>query len=258
MGESIANRSEMSDVKVMGRLVEWYRRMREAGLEFDDLQKPIDNPALRERLVKCWRTNGFNHALDPRIAREMMGPNYFGPSLVAKTFGVHYDEDQLFRLMHGIQIAAEELELCGDNYMLFAGYPFSIKDLIEQRPDLFDDSFKGFMNAGIVTAKVEARWYLLRKSIIPRSTAKDNVTQLGLLKEDEVLPSVNELVYAMVLHYLVKVSYLFPNVYMRCFNSFAGFDRVKLGNFGSEKIDIGLVEDSAKMIEVGITSLRRI
>jgi hypothetical protein len=41
--------------KVLGRANECMRRLIEAGLTFEDLQSPIDDPQMRERLVRYWK-----------------------------------------------------------------------------------------------------------------------------------------------------------------------------------------------------------
>lgn len=45
--------------KVVSRLAEWFRRMSESGLSIDDLQDPIDDPAMRKRLVSCWQSRAY-------------------------------------------------------------------------------------------------------------------------------------------------------------------------------------------------------
>lgn len=53
MGNTIAN-LEVTPSQVSGRLGTWHRVMEEAGLTYDDLQTPIDNPDFRKRLVQFW------------------------------------------------------------------------------------------------------------------------------------------------------------------------------------------------------------
>jgi|GEM_PF-1016537 len=54
MENTIANQATPS--QVTGRLATWHRLMEEAGLTYDDLQTPIDDPGLRQRLVRFWRS----------------------------------------------------------------------------------------------------------------------------------------------------------------------------------------------------------
>lgn len=56
MEKTIANQATPS--QVTGRLATWHRVMEEAGLEYDDLQTPIDDPNFRGLLVEFWRRRG--------------------------------------------------------------------------------------------------------------------------------------------------------------------------------------------------------
>lgn len=58
MADPIANPKVMKASQVLGRFSECYRRLEEAGLTFNDLQYPIDDPEFRDRLVEFWRSYG--------------------------------------------------------------------------------------------------------------------------------------------------------------------------------------------------------
>ncbi len=53
MAQTIAN---PEPAKVISRASECMRRLMEAGLSYDDLQVPIDDPEMRKRLVQYWRS----------------------------------------------------------------------------------------------------------------------------------------------------------------------------------------------------------
>jgi hypothetical protein len=54
MATSIANHA-VSPGKAISRLAECYRRLEEAGLTYEDLQRPIDDAEFRKRLVQFWK-----------------------------------------------------------------------------------------------------------------------------------------------------------------------------------------------------------
>ncbi len=58
MEKPIVSPKQMPVHKVLGRVAEWYRMMSEAGLAFDDLQRAIDDPDFRSRLVEFWKKDG--------------------------------------------------------------------------------------------------------------------------------------------------------------------------------------------------------
>ncbi|MEK7580461.1 MAG: hypothetical protein AAB465_02540, partial [Patescibacteria group bacterium] len=43
--------------KVISRASECLRRLMEIGLSYEDLQTPIDDPEMRQRLVRYWQSN---------------------------------------------------------------------------------------------------------------------------------------------------------------------------------------------------------
>ncbi|MDP2856155.1 MAG: hypothetical protein Q8N90_03525 [bacterium] len=59
MSEIIAN---LMVAKVIGRASECMRRLLEAGLSYEALQMPIDDPEMRGRLVRFWMSGGFTLA----------------------------------------------------------------------------------------------------------------------------------------------------------------------------------------------------
>lgn len=59
MSEIIAN---LMAAKVIGRASECMRRLLEAGLSYEALQMPIDDPEMRGRLVRFWMSGGFTLA----------------------------------------------------------------------------------------------------------------------------------------------------------------------------------------------------
>jgi len=69
MGKSIADQ-EVNTVdasKVIGRSAECLRRLMEAGLSYADLQRPIDDPEMRDRLVRFWKSGGRKYLFDRAI-----------------------------------------------------------------------------------------------------------------------------------------------------------------------------------------------
>jgi hypothetical protein len=59
MSEIIAN---LMAAKVIGHASECMRRLLEAGLSYEALQMPIDDPEMRGRLVRFWMSGGFTLA----------------------------------------------------------------------------------------------------------------------------------------------------------------------------------------------------
>lgn len=58
MDKSIANPENPDPAKVISRTSACIRGLMDAGLTYEDLQKPINDPILRERLVDFWKSRG--------------------------------------------------------------------------------------------------------------------------------------------------------------------------------------------------------
>jgi len=60
MEKSIVN--QISPSQVTGRLATWHRLMEDVGLTYEDLQKPINDPDFRKKLVNFWKTSKVDAA----------------------------------------------------------------------------------------------------------------------------------------------------------------------------------------------------
>ncbi len=58
-------------VKVLSRANECVRRLIEAGLSYEDLQVPIDNPEMRKRLVEFWKNQKLSAQRLPKVKVKM-------------------------------------------------------------------------------------------------------------------------------------------------------------------------------------------
>ena len=248
-----------TDVEVLAELVEWYRKMKIDGLAFADLMNSNKNPVLRERILKCWRTNGFNHTLDPKVAREIMGENYIGLDSVRKELKVAYTEEQLYALMRGIPFSTSTLERCAHSHILFPGYPLTIRDFMKMWPDFFNlSNFERHAREVIIDTPVETRWYLMSKSIVPGSNMKTYENQLGLLGDDEAVPKACEIVYASILYHLTNNGHIFLNYYVRCPELVGDGYMRHIGDFPSGRFDIDISRPDARRIDIGIAVLKTI
>src|SRR3989344_7080599 len=126
MAKTIAN--PVSPSQVVGRVSEWFRRMEEAGLTLDDLQAPIDDPTMRERLVRFWKAGGYEATTDQKLARAIMGRNFLGIEEVSQHLGVTFSDKQRAQLAE-VPFAEATLQECKDTHILVAGYPLSVLDV---------------------------------------------------------------------------------------------------------------------------------
>lgn len=259
MGKTIANPTAS---KVVGRVSELVRRLEEAGLSFDDLQLPIDDPEMRKRLVRFWKMGGYDASTDQKIARAIMGLAFVGPEDVTELLEVRYSAKQLMQL-EPIPFTEATLREVAQTHILVAGYPLSIDDIQKKVPHLFYTSEGGwYANEAFARKKVRLAWHLVRRDIVPGSTKRPfqkdekGPGQLDLLNENEFVPRACEMVYAAILGAMAAGPRLPENVYGRTEDIDSYGRRVDVGFF-SGRLSISRYEDGARFSLLCVASARK-
>lgn len=227
------------------------RRLLEAGLPLEALQKPIDDPEMRRRLVEFWISGDSKprlrespadrilNRMNPawRRASEIMGQNFFGIAEAAKYFGVDPTMQDLDTLSR-IPFSEEMLEECKDTHILIAVFPLSI---LEIRSRVEHELFYSHENSWYAKNPLgkeygEAEWQLVRKTPAPRSGGNYKWDQrLRCLSENEVVPSARVMVYTIVGHFLATENYLFRNIFVSCSDIGSSYDKfIAIGYFDYE------------------------
>ena len=261
MDKTIANPSPK---EVIGRASECMRRLLEAGLPFEALQKPIDDPEMRKRLVRFWISGGFEPSASQKRAREILGKNCFGIEEAIKHFGVNPSKQQLAALSE-VPFTEAALEECKNTHILVAVFPLSILDIrgkVERK--LFYSHGDAWYNKqafaqdyGDLSAQAGVSWYLVRKDVVSNSTSKNWSEQVSLLAKDEEVPSTRVMVYAIIGHYLVTGERLFENVWVRCSDLDSSGDRVFVGYFNRDGLLVNFHWDAYRSSVIGLASSRK-
>ncbi len=236
MEKSVAN---PEPAKVLARTSECMRRLMEAGLSFDALQLPIDDPKMRGRLVQFWLSGGYEATTTQRVARAIMGTNFFGIEEVTQYFGVKPTKTQLAAFAE-IPFTEAELQECRDTHVLIAIFPVSIIDIRKkvERKLFYSHEDAWYNTESFAKKKGKARWYLILKEPVPNSTSKIWDEQQELLNENEETPEARVMAYTIIGHYLVTGERLFENVYVRCADFDSGGPRVGVGSFGQDGLHV--------------------
>ena len=240
METTVANQNP-DPVKVIARTAECMRRFMEAGLTYDDLQKPIDDPKMRERLVKVWANDGYDEfvlrlmqtglmqtdlqkvladqsivertvrflkhggfepSTSQKRAAEIMGRNLFGIEHAIKYFKVTPTKGQMLDLAE-IPFSETTLGLCKDTHVLVAVFPISFLDLVKM-PDFFPygDSFvRDHRDLALKPATLG--WHLVRKGGQPNTTRREWKYSLHMLETNkERVPEAIVVAYTFIGHCL--------------------------------------------------------
>ena len=244
--------------KQLGQLSNFVRVMRQAGLPYEALQTPIDDPDMRKRLVRFWLSGGYEPTTMQKLAREIMGKNYFGIEETVQHFGVKPTRAQLSALAE-IPLTEAELRECKDTHVLVAVFPLSVLDnrgKVER--SLFCSHEDAWYNKqAFAKDKGEAHWQLVRKTPVENSTSKTWQDQQALLAKNEETPTAQIMAYTIIGHFLVTGERLFENVYVRCSDVGSGGGRVVVGGFGSGGLRVGGGSGGGCSAHLGLSSARK-
>jgi hypothetical protein len=245
--------------KQLGQLSTFVRIMRQAGLPIEEaIQKPIDDPEMRKRLVRFWNSGGFEATTSQKLAREIMGKNYFGIEEAIQHFGVKPTKAQLSALAE-ISLTEAELRECKDTHILVAVFPMSILEIRSKVPSdqrLFYDQ-DWYNKESFAKSKGETSWQLVRKTPVENSTNKTWSDQQALLGKNEETPTAQIMVYTIIGHFLSVGERLFENVYVRCSDLDSDGHRVYVGYFDSEGLCVNIFSDGNCHDFLGLASARK-
>jgi len=240
--------------KQLGQLATFVRVMRQAGLPIDEaLQKPIDDPDMRKRLVCFWNSGGYEPTTTQKLAREIMGKNFFGIEETMQYFGVKPNRSQLSALAE-VPFTEDEIRKVKDTHILVAIFPLSIleiRDKVERK--LFYKHEDAWYNSqSFVKAKGEACWQFVRKTPVENSTSKTWQEQQSLLMKNEEIPTARVMVYTIIGHFLATSEQLFENVYVRCSDVVSDGDHVLVGRFASGGLSVSFDWDDYRYGLLGL------
>ena len=137
--------------------------------------------------------------------------------------------------------------------------PLSILDLRERAGQCFDRFFPCFGNRFGKDERVELRWYLLRKDVVPGSKRKAFAKQVSLLAKREAVPRACEAVYGVTLYFLARGIRLFAHAAARCADIEPAFIvptpvHVDVGNFKESGLLVSLWDDRPD-VDIGLASM---
>ncbi|MDE2019867.1 MAG: hypothetical protein KGJ13_05995 [Patescibacteria group bacterium] len=270
--------------KQLGTLTAFVRVMRQAGLPIETaLQLPIDDPDMRERLVNYWLAGApeINTPLPATLivkyeptpsqirAREIMGKNFLGIEEAIRHYGAAYTEEQLAALAEirdedGHIITEAELEECKNTHLLVAGFPMTILDIRKKAPSKKPKkAFYSYKDAWYNTQAfatdelVGLCWHLIRKTAVDDSFSKAYQNQTPLLGANDYVPRACNLVYAVMLYFMVTGERLFANCYVRTVTLDSDGYRVDVGNFDADGLDVSSLWGGNPVGSFGLSSARK-
>lgn len=243
--------------KQLGQLTTFVRVMRQAGLPIEEaLQTPIDDPDMRKRLVRFWLSGGYEPTTTQKLAREIMGKNFFGVEEAVQHFGVKPSRAQLSALAE-IPFTEAELREVKDTHVLVAVFPLSINEVRgKMTAKLFYDQ-SWYNKESFAKDRGDVSWQLVRKTQVENSTSKTWDEQKALLAKNEETPTARVMVYTIIGHFLATGERLFEKVYVRCSDVDSVGGRVGVGLFDADGLDVDNYWGALRLDFVGVASARK-
>ena len=248
--------------KVLARTSQCMRLLLEAGLSFDSLQWPIDDPDFRQRLRMFWERRGADLSVEEtesqRKAREIMGGNFLGLSEVATHFNF-VPSGSVLEALAEVPFSEEVLKACRETHVLVAVTSLSIleirsrvsRKLFSSHEDAWYNNQQFAQSTGITG------WRLVRKEVVLGSTSKDWGQQQELLSDNEEIPSARVMVHAIMLLYLARGERMLESGYTRTSSVDSGDCHVNLGDFGKDGLGINYFWNNLHPYYLGLSSSRK-
>jgi hypothetical protein len=218
------------------------------------------DPMFAIRIAQFMVSGGFEPTTSQKLAREIMGRNFFGIEEAMKHFGVNPSKQQLAYLAE-IPWSEEVLRACKDTHVLIATFALSVLDVrgIARKLDqtLFYNQEDWYDKQAFAAYKGEIGWQLVRKEPIANSTSKTWNEQQALLSKDEETPNARVVVQTAIGHFLATGERLFEKVYVRCVDLDSGGHRVCVGHFDAEGLHVRYCWDDRQSDRVDVSAARK-
>lgn len=246
------------------RATETFRaQYNKAGLNEETAQILNENPGFAAYLLAGIKRFAMK-APDYEPVRTILGKDFISPEDVMNSRkGITYTDEQLAQFGETVPVQ-EILEWCRDNnIMLVAGpnRPMSFLEIRTMKNGYFCSKVGGWYaeqkQKFSKDDKVETKWYMIRKDIVPESTFKTWYKQHALISEIETVPNAPEFVWAITTYKAVRGIYLFGGIYARTSSLNSEGNRVSVGRF----VDRGLIVvndwDGSRESDLGLSVARK-
>ena len=214
---------------------------------------------LSEVLAKALLPSVIGLTTIQKLAREIMGKNFFGVEEAVQHFGVTPTRAQLSALAE-IPFTEAELRECKDTHVLVAVFQMSILDVRgKDEQKLFYSQEDAWYNEQVFAKQKGNRtfWQLVRKTPVDNSTSKTWDEQQTLLVKNEETPTARVMVYTIIGHFLATGERLFENIYVRCSDVVSNGYRVVVGNFDAGGLNVSSYWDDHRHSRIGVASAQK-
>lgn len=224
------------------------------------------NPEIVHRISRFMVRCCYEPTSPQKLARSIMGSNFFGVGDAVEYLGVNPTRDQLARLVEirtsrGLLITKEEMIECKDTHILVADFGLSILDIFssaQNRTNCISFQFgRGCAEVAFSRKKGEIGWRLVLKGPVVGSTSRTWSSQQTLLPKSDETPTARIMVYSMVGHFLASGEHSTREMYLRTADVHPSGERIYVSCFEGKTLIIAGRADGAEVDVLGLASMRK-
>ena len=260
-----------------GELGATLKVLQDHGVTPDHLARLRAEPDYAKRVAEFMLRGGLDASIHQKLARAVMGKNFFGVEDWSALYGVNFSQKQLRQVAEfpwGEDILNSTCPLCGkvvkDCHFAFVGLdringkPLTILKLQELHPATGQPKFYSYAPSAWYSEQKFARettmsfrWYLLHQNIVPKSEDKTYDDQKAMLTADYEVPSAVTEATKDLLVFRKTGNFVNPSRYARCECVTSGGYRVSVGYFDGGGLDVRRYWVGHRFCSVGLAASRK-
>jgi len=230
-----------------------------------------------KRVAEFMLRGGLEGSVHQKLARAILGKNFFGIEEWATLYGVNFTNKQLREVANfpwnedvlntpcpfhkGKSIKETHFAFLGLDG--FKGKPLTIIKWQELHSKSGQPRFYSYAQdcwyakeKFAINPTCRFRWYLMPLEIIPDSTEKTYQEQVAMLPAEYEVPLAIEEVTKLILYYRKNGIYLNQTNYGRCQDVTSDGSRVYVGRFDSYGLDVSYCWDDNRNYNIGLAASR--
>jgi hypothetical protein len=260
-----------------GELGATLKVLQDNGVTPDHLARLRAEPDYAKRVAGFMLRGGLDASIHQKLARAVMGKNFFGVEDWSTLYGVNFSQKQLRQVAEfpwGEDILNSTCPLCGkvvkDCHFAFMGLdringkPLTILKLQELHPATGQPKFYSYAPSASYSEQKFARettmsfrWFLLHQNIVPKSEDKTYDDQRAMLTADYEVPSAVTEATKDLLVFRKTGNFVNPSRYARCECVTSDGNRVNVGNFDENGLNVNNYRDDYRYYYFGLAASRK-
>lgn len=261
-----------------GELGATLKVLQDNGVTSDHLARLRAEPDYAKRVAEFMLRGGLDASIHQKLARAVMGKNFFGVEDWSALYEVNFTQKQLRQVAEfpwGEDILNSTCPLCAkqvkDCHFAFVGLdrvngkPLTILKWQEFHTATGQPKFYSYATSVWYSEQKFAkertcsfRWYLLHQNIVPKSESKTYDEQKAMLTADYEVPSAVAEATKDLLVFKKTSNFVNSSRYARCEDVTSDGDRVSVGYFDESGLVVNGYWDDVRDGSIGLAASRRV